>query len=93
MKERNKKSLTKRGKLRTSFAPVGCNSPMRVYVVSGGGDRRPAGHPLMLFNWWGRSISVMARSGPEGGGRHGLGLEQMSPYIMSKLMWRNVCGI
>ena len=73
-KKERKKSLTKRGKLRTSFAPVGCNSPMRVWCMGGGGgggDRSPAGHPLMLFDWWGRSISVMARSRPEGGAAAG----------------------
>ena len=40
-------------------------------VGGGGGDRSPAGHPLMLFDWWGRSISVMARSRPEGGAAAG----------------------
>ena len=35
--------------------------------VGGGGDRSPAGHPPNVIRLGGRSISVMARSRPEGG--------------------------
>ena len=49
----------------------------------GGGDRSPAGHPLMLFDWWGRSISVVARSRPEGGAA--AGWVQSSDFLGSVL--------